>query len=83
MIETEGKVAAVPRMLGPRPAGARRDAHPEGGNQHAAALSKQPGKHVPEDAIETLRNEVQELLKKYEHDTDDAVAKKTKEIEEV
>jgi ribosome recycling factor len=57
---------------------ARRD-----GNKHADALSKSPGKHFPEDEIETLKNEIQELLKKHEHDADEAIAKKSKEIEEV
>ena len=57
---------------------ARRD-----GNKHADALAKTPGKSVPEDEIETLKNEVQELLKKYEAAADDAIAKKSKEIEEI
>jgi ribosome recycling factor len=57
---------------------ARRD-----GNKHAEVLSKNPAKHASEDDIETLKKEVQELLKKYEKETDDLVAKKTKEIEEV
>jgi ribosome recycling factor len=57
---------------------ARRD-----GNKHADALAKAPGKHVPEDEIETLKNEVQELLKKYETLADEAITKKSKEIEEV
>lgn len=57
---------------------ARRD-----GNKHADALAKLPGKHFPEDEIETLKNEIQELLKKYEALTDEAVAKKSKEVEEI
>jgi ribosome recycling factor len=57
---------------------ARRD-----GNKHADTLAKAPGKHFPEDEIETLKNEVQELLKKYEGLADEAIAKKSKEIEEV
>ncbi len=57
---------------------ARRDA-----NKHADTLAKQPGTHFPEDEIERLKTEIQEMLKKYETQADEAVAKKTKEIEEV
>ncbi|MBX3358775.1 MAG: ribosome recycling factor [Phycisphaeraceae bacterium] len=57
---------------------ARRDA-----NKHAEALGKNPAKHVPEDEIETLKKEIQDLLKKYETATDDAINSKTKEIETV
>lgn len=57
---------------------ARRD-----GNKHAEALEKNPAKHIPEDEIKTLKEEIQELLKKYERETDDLVAKKTREIEEI
>lgn len=57
---------------------ARRD-----GNKHAEALEKNPALHIPEDEVKTLKEEVQELLKKYEKETDDLVARKSKEIEEV
>jgi ribosome recycling factor len=57
---------------------ARRD-----GNKHAENLSKQAGQHFSEDDIEQLKNEIQELLKKYETEADDAVAKKSKEIEQI
>lgn len=53
------------------------------GNKHADALKTQPGKHVSEDEIETLKNEVQELLKKYEGEVDKRVEDKVKEIEQV
>jgi ribosome recycling factor len=56
----------------------RRDA-----NKHADALSKDAAKHIPEDEIETLKTEVQDLLKKYEGEADAAVAAKSKEIETV
>lgn len=56
----------------------RRDA-----NKHADALAKQPGTHFPEDEIESLKNEIQEMLKKYEGLIDKAVEDKTKEIMEV
>jgi ribosome recycling factor len=54
---------------------ARRDA-----NRHADALKNQPGKHYPEDEIETLKNEIQELVKKYEGQVDAKVEEKTREI---
>lgn len=57
---------------------ARRD-----GNKHADVLAKNPAAHIPEDEIETLKEEVQELLKKYEGECDAAVATKSKEIETV
>jgi len=54
---------------------ARRDA-----NKHADALKNAPGKHFPEDEIETLKEEIQGLLKKYEDEVDKRVDEKTKEI---
>lgn len=57
---------------------ARRD-----GNKHADALAKLTTKHFPEDEINTLKEEVQGLLKKYETDTEAAVEAKSKEIETV
>jgi ribosome recycling factor len=56
----------------------RRDA-----NKHAESLAKSTAKHYPEDEIEGLKTEIQELLKKYETSTDEAVAAKSKEIETV
>lgn len=57
---------------------ARRD-----GNKHADALTKNPAVHIPEDEVETLKEEIQELLKKYEGEADQVVGTKSKEIEEV
>ena len=57
---------------------ARRDA-----NKHADALKNDPKAHSSEDDIKQLHNEIQELLKKCEKDTDDLVAAKSKEIETV
>jgi hypothetical protein len=54
---------------------ARRDA-----NKHADALKNNPAKHIPEDEIEQLKTEIQELLKKYEAETDKRLDDKTKEI---
>src|ERR1043165_4408312 len=50
------------------------------GNKHADGLKNQPGKHFPEDEIETLHEEIQKLLKKYEDEVDKKVDEKTKEI---
>lgn len=57
---------------------ARRDA-----NKHADALAKAPGKHFPEDELETLKTEIQDLLKKFEGEVDQRVDEKTKEILQV
>ncbi len=54
---------------------ARRD-----GNKHAETLAKAPGAHYPEDEIETLKEEIQGLLKKYEETVDKMVEEKSKEI---
>ncbi|MBY0114007.1 MAG: ribosome recycling factor [Phycisphaerales bacterium] len=56
----------------------RRDA-----NKHAEALSKQAGTQFPEDEIETLKEEIQKLLKKFEDEIDKRVEEKTKEIQTV
>ncbi len=56
---------------------ARRD-----GNKHADTLKSGPSQ-VPEDELEQLKTEIQNLLKKYETDTDNLVTAKTKEIETV
>jgi ribosome recycling factor len=55
---------------------ARRDA-----NKHADALKG--GGHIPEDEIERLKTEIQDLLKKYEGEVDKKVEEKSKEITEV
>lgn len=54
---------------------ARRDA-----NKHADQLTKQPGANYPEDEIETLKTEIQDLLKKNEATVDTLVEDKSKEI---
>lgn len=54
---------------------ARRDA-----NKHADGLNKAPGANYPEDEIETLKTEIQDLLKKYEGIVDTLVEDKSKEI---
>ncbi len=55
---------------------ARRD-----GNKHADVLKA--GGKVPEDELETLKTEIQDLLKKYESEVDKAIEAKTKEIMQV
>lgn len=55
---------------------ARRD-----GNKHADVLKA--GGKFPEDEIDTLKTEIQDLLKKYEAEVDKVVESKTKEISTV
>ncbi len=55
---------------------ARRD-----GNKHADTLKA--GGHIAEDEINTLKEEVQALLKKYEAEVDKVVEAKSKEITQV
>ncbi len=53
---------------------ARRDA-----NKHADAIGKGDG-HISEDEVKTLKEEIQELLKKYEAMMDEMINKKADEI---
>lgn len=55
----------------------RRDA-----NKHADQLAK-GDQHISEDEVATLKEEIQELLKKYEAKIEEAVKKKAAEIMEV
>jgi ribosome recycling factor len=57
---------------------ARRDA-----NKHADGLKNAPGSHVPEDEIEQLKKEVQDLLKKHEDLVDKLVEEKVKEVQTI
>jgi len=57
---------------------ARRDA-----NKHVDQAAKDKAMHVSEDEAEAAKEEIQDLLKKYESQIDDAIAVKTKEIQEV
>ncbi|MEM1185573.1 MAG: ribosome recycling factor [Planctomycetota bacterium] len=56
----------------------RRDA-----NKHADALTKQKEVHYPEDDISTLKDEIQDLLKKYEGQIDQSVKTKSAQIMEI
>jgi ribosome recycling factor len=56
----------------------RRDA-----NKHADALKKATDKHYPEDELETLKTEIQELLKKHESEAERITEEKSKEIMKV
>jgi ribosome recycling factor len=53
----------------------RRDA-----NRHADQLKSDKTKHYAEDDLENLKEEIQEMLKKYETKVDTMVESKTKEI---
>ncbi|MEM7756445.1 MAG: ribosome recycling factor [Planctomycetota bacterium] len=56
----------------------RRDA-----NKHADALTKAKDSHYPEDEIATLKDEIQELLKKFETQIEESVKAKSQQIMEV
>jgi len=56
----------------------RRDA-----NKHADQLLKDKAEHISEDEIETLKKEIQDILKKHESATDTLVAAKSAEVMEV
>jgi ribosome recycling factor len=74
------QLAAKVKQLGEEAKVALRNARRDG-NKHTDAL-KAAG-HTAEDEIETLKEEVQGLLKKYEGEVDKLVEQKTKEITEV
>lgn len=57
---------------------ARRD-----GNKHVETLGKDKSSGLSEDAIETAKEDVQTLLKKYEGIVDELVNAKTKEIQQI
>jgi ribosome recycling factor len=57
---------------------ARRDA-----NKHADQIKNDPKVKVSEDEIKKLHEEIQDLLKKFEKETDDLTAAKSKEIETI
>ncbi|MBL4590522.1 MAG: ribosome recycling factor [Phycisphaerales bacterium] len=54
---------------------ARRD-----GNKHADTLAKQDGTHYSEDQISTLKDDIQDLLKKYEGKIETMLKKKSDDI---
>ena len=56
----------------------RRDA-----NKHSDSLAKQDGTHFSEDDVKQLKEEIQELVKKYESKIDKMVEEKTREVLEV
>lgn len=56
----------------------RRDA-----NKHIDVLEKDKTQHVSEDQLKDLKDKVQDLLKKHETAIDEAVAAKSKEVEQV
>ena len=57
---------------------ARRDA-----NKHADLLGRDKTQHVSEDDVEQTKEQVQEMLKKYEKQVEEAVAAKTRDIQEI
>jgi ribosome recycling factor len=57
---------------------ARRDA-----NKHLDLLKKDKAQHVSEDQITRAEEEIQNLLKKFEHSIEELVAAKMKEVQEI
>jgi ribosome recycling factor len=57
---------------------ARREA-----NRHVDQVLKDKTQHLSEDAADDAKEQVQELVKQYEKKLEDAVASKTKEIQEI
>lgn len=57
---------------------ARRD-----GNKHVDAAGKDKELHLSEDDVETGKDEIQDLVKKYEKQIDESVTAKKTEIEEI
>ena len=57
---------------------ARRD-----GNKNIELAAKDPGHKLSEDQVEDSKEQMQELLKKYEGTVDELVASKTKEIQTI
>ncbi len=77
--ERRAKDAARVRKMGEDAKVALRNLRRDG-NKHADSLKNQPGANYPEDELETLKEEVQSLLKKFEEDVDKRVEDKAKEI---
>lgn len=80
--ERRQKLAAQCKKLGEEQKVAIRNVRRDG-NKHADALKNNPVKHYSEDEINTLKEEIQNLLKKFEGEMDKMVEAKTKEIMEV
>ena len=77
--ETREKLVARAKKVGEEQKVAIRNVRRDA-NKHADGLKNQPGAHYPEDEIEQLKNEIQELLKKLEGEVDKRVEDKCKEI---
>lgn len=77
--DRRAKDAARVRKMGEEAKVALRNLRRDG-NKHADGLKNQPGANYPEDELETLKEEVQSLLKKFEEDVDKRVEEKAKEI---
>jgi len=52
-------------------------------NKHVDQVGKDKSQAVSEDAVESAKEEIQEMLKKYEQQVDDLVGQKSREIQEV
>ncbi len=77
--ERRAKDAARVRKMGEETKVALRNVRRDA-NKHADGLNQQPGASFPEDEIKTLKDEIQDLLKKFEGDVDARVEEKAKEV---
>jgi ribosome recycling factor len=80
--ETRAKLVARAKKVGEEQKVAIRNVRRDA-NKHADALKNNPAKHFPEDEIETLKEEIQNLLKKFEDEVDKRIEDKCKEIQQV
>jgi ribosome recycling factor len=80
--ETRAKLVARARKVAEEQKVALRNVRRDA-NKHADALKNNPGKHYPEDEIETLKEEIQNLLKKFEEEVDKRTEEKCREITQV
>lgn len=53
------------------------------GNKHLDVLGKDKTQHISEDAIKSAQKDIDELAKKYEHQAEEIIASKTREVQEI
>ena len=80
--ERRKQLAAQAKKMGEEQKVAMRNARRDA-NKHADALGKAKDTHYPEDEISTLKDEIQDLLKKYEGQIEETVKAKSEQIMEI
>ncbi|MCE9592060.1 MAG: ribosome recycling factor [Planctomycetes bacterium] len=53
------------------------------GNKHLDQLAKDKSQHLGEDAAKRAQDEITEMVKKYEHQAEELIASKTREVQEI